>query len=310
MREYWREAFPPLTQPLQFFLWLVTVHTGQLFSYPAGGAGEGSGAMALLCFVVGVIFLVRRRRGEFLGLCLTPFALTLVAAAMQRYPYGGFARTSQHLAPAICLLAGLGAARLLARLPRPAWQHRGVLALLSIFVIFAGGTLTHDLAHPYRTEHDLRVREFARWFWADKAIDAELVCTHTDLNQQFFRKSYLWRGIAQYLCNQRIYSPRHAAHRDPPDLDSISSSRALRCVVFSRPGLSRDEAAFSNWLLDMQRRMDWVGYERNDFYKPHDHGPDIERIEVFEFAPHNKVAGTDTMLRPQLEKRAVRQESN
>jgi hypothetical protein len=303
MKVYWAEAFPPVTKPIQFLVWLGAVHTGQMFAYPLGGADHGSGALTFGCWVVGVVFLARQKRGVVLALCLTPFVVTCVAAAMQRYPYGGFARTSQHLAPAICLLAGLGAARLIARIRHESMQRGALVAGTALLAIFATGQMIRDLSQPYRTEHDQRVREFARWFWSDKAIDAELVCARTDLEQGFFKQTYLWRGIAQYLCNQRIYSPRHQQGGRRPEWESVSTGHPLRCVVFSRPGLSRDEDSFSGWLAGMQSRFDWVGYEKNEFHKPHQHGPDIERIEVFEFVPRadltNDSAPTNPQRRPQ-----------
>jgi hypothetical protein len=289
MGTYWARAFPPITHPLQMALWFIRVHCGQLFAYPFGGADTGSGVPALLCGLVGAIFLWRSGRRWLLGLCAAPFLLTFIAAAMQRYPYGGFARTAQHLAPFICLLAGAGAARLLCRVRHAGLRRIATLGSIVALATLGAGLMARDLVSPFRTEHDRRVREFARWFWHDKAINAELICAHTDLKQPFFRHSYLWRGIAQYLCNQRIYSKNHQ-YGNEPDWDAVSSEHPLRCAVFSRPGLSRDERAFDQWLNDMQSRFAWVGYERNEFYKPHDHGPDIERIEVYEFIPRGDLS--------------------
>jgi hypothetical protein len=53
--------------------------------------------------------------------CLVPFALNLVAAVMGKYPYAACCRLSQHLAPAICLLAGAGWAAALER-----WRPRRI----------------------------------------------------------------------------------------------------------------------------------------------------------------------------------------
>ena len=286
MQTYWSHAFPPLTSAGRFLHWGVAIHTGQMFAYPLGGASSGSGSVAFLGFVVAILFLVRRRRGVELALCLAPFAVNFVAAAVHAYPYGGCARTTQHLAPAICLAVGLGTTRLLSLCHGPTLQRPAIVSCMGLLVLFGAVLMIGDLIHPYRSEHDRRVREFARWFWIDKAIGSELVCACTDLELGIFQRTYLWRGIAQYLCNQRIYSPRHKRGGKRPNLDAVSEDHPLRCVVFSRPGLSRDEKVFSNWLGAMQAEFDWVGYERNDFYKPHDHGPDIERIEVFEFVPH------------------------
>jgi hypothetical protein len=49
-----------------------------------------------------------RRDRHLFVLLLAPFLLTFIAAAMRKYPYGGSARVAQYVAPAVCLLAGLG----------------------------------------------------------------------------------------------------------------------------------------------------------------------------------------------------------
>lgn len=290
LRSYWSNAFPPLDRPLAFIRWFVAVHAGQLFAYPAGGADVGSGLATFACFIVGISFLIRSGRLAAAAVCLAPFGLTFVAAALERYPYGGYARTAQHLAPIICLLAGAGAARLMTLISREQLRRSFAIALLAVFAVFGGGLMVHDVVQPFRTEHDRRVCEFARWFWHDKAIDAELVCAFNDLNQPFFRQTYLWRGIAQYLCNQRIYSPQRHGPNETVRWDQVSDAHPLRCVVFSRPGLSRDEAAFDAWLANMRTTYDWVGYEENDFHKPHEHEPDIERIALYEFVPRDSAA--------------------
>jgi hypothetical protein len=310
MSSYWARSFPPLARPLHLLKWCIAVHCGQMFSYPIGGTGAGLGAVTLVCFATGAIWSWRSGRGAHTGVLLAPFALTFVAAAMGRYPYGGYARVSQHLAPMICLLAGGGAALLMEWVRRDRARRRVQVAALSLLGLFGGALALDDVTSPYRTEHDRRVREFARWFWQDKAIDAELVCACSDLRQSFFRRTYLWRGIAQYLCNQRIYSARARAGGSPPNDEAITSEHPLRCVVFSRPGLSRDEASFEAWLGDLERRFEWVGYERHDFHKPHDHGPDIERIEVFEFAPREALTEDTTQLSPNPKRRAFGQRAN
>jgi hypothetical protein len=310
MRSYWAQSFPPVMRPVQLVIWFFAIHTGQLFAYPAGGADLGSGLLTLACFVTGTIALIRCGSRSVVILCLGPFVLTFIAAAMQCYPYGGYARTSQHLAPLICLLAGAGAARFLDRLRQDGVRRRVQMASLAALAGFGASLMLRDVTCPYRTEHDRRVREFARWFWHDKAIDAELICARTDLREPFFRQSYLWRGIAQYLCNQRIYSPRLRGTDGQPHWDAISVKHPLRCVVFSRPGLSRDETAFAAWLDGIQAHFTWVGYERNDFYKPHDHGLDIERIEVYEFVPRADAQSQAASSPPLPVRRSINPMSN
>jgi hypothetical protein len=102
----WAQAFPPLAHPLKLVVWLAAIHTGLMFAYPHGGVAPGS-VVTFALVVVGAIRL-GRRNGPLTLLLLGPLPATLVAAAMKAYPYGGSARTSLYMAPAFCLLAGLG----------------------------------------------------------------------------------------------------------------------------------------------------------------------------------------------------------
>src|SRR5262249_20061433 len=110
---YWSEWFPP-SQPFALVKWLAAAHTGNMMAYPAGGSGGASFLTALLC-LLGAWAIGRQRRWTIVFLCAGPFFLTFAAALLHRYPYGGSARVAQHLAPAICMLAGTGAAALIRR---------------------------------------------------------------------------------------------------------------------------------------------------------------------------------------------------
>jgi 4-amino-4-deoxy-L-arabinose transferase-like glycosyltransferase len=148
---YWEEWFPP-SNPLALLRWLVSVHAGNMLAYPIGGRDGGS-TLTLLLVIVGAVRLARSRRDALLALCLVPFGLTFVAAALGRYPYGGSARVAQHLAPAVCLLCGAGVAALVGRRPR------AVLAVCGLLVLVGAGGLVRDLQRPYKTEGDRRARE-------------------------------------------------------------------------------------------------------------------------------------------------------
>ncbi len=156
MRAYWHHSFPP-GNPLHFLIWLIRIHTGNLFAYPVGGKRGGSTA-TFLVFLVGLAVFIRYRR-KLLMLLLTPFVLTFIAALMRRYPYGGSARVAQHLAPVICLLAGAGIAWLVEKFLRIEAQHRlathiaGGL-LLTVAIIGA----LRDVLHPYKTVADEKTR--------------------------------------------------------------------------------------------------------------------------------------------------------
>ena len=157
LQDYWQFAFPP-REPLSLLAWLVSIHTGNLFAYPIGGENGGS-AFAFLAFVAGAIVLWKQRKCELLVLLLAPFALTLFAAFLQRYPYGGEARVAQHLAPMICILAGLGLSYLLQWSPVwVPWRRVGPQLLLVCFMLIGFGGIGRDLVKPYKTKNALRAR--------------------------------------------------------------------------------------------------------------------------------------------------------
>ena len=88
MQTQWGAAFPPVSDPLAFVRWLMTVHTGSTFAYPCGGE-RGASSFTLLLFLVGFGVLWYRRKKIILLTCLAPFAMAIAAAALKRYPYGG-----------------------------------------------------------------------------------------------------------------------------------------------------------------------------------------------------------------------------
>ena len=84
-RLWWQNGFPPLASPGKLLAWLWSAHAGDMLSHPFGGRNSGSTLTLLVCLVA-VAVLVRRRRYTLAMLCLGPFALNFVAAALQRYP--------------------------------------------------------------------------------------------------------------------------------------------------------------------------------------------------------------------------------
>jgi len=285
-QSFWHDAFPPLTAPAKLLGWLWTAHSGDMLAYPIGGRNSGS-TLTLLCCLLAIIWLVRRRQLAVLLLCLGPFALNFVAAAMGRYPYGGHVRIAMFLAPVVCLLAGLGLALAVERLSaRRSGSVLPVATVAAVLMILAAGSIARDLARPYRSESDRYMREFARWFWDVKALDAELVCLKTDLAEEFYPWHPLGDDSAMYLCNQRIYSQRHARH-EPPCLDRTSASRPLRCVRFWSTRHQQDDAAWEQWLAQMHRRYALSGRERYPFPIRTRDGrvAYTQVVEVYEFVP-------------------------
>ncbi len=148
MEAYWGEGFPPAS-PLQFIKWIVLQATGQLTAYPVGSAKGGSILTAILC-VVGAVCWARRGRWSWLALTVAPILLGLGAAIAHRYPFGP-ARLSQHLAPGICLLAGLGLASLIRdRLRRSARPMVWAATASGCFALIGIAGLAKDIVRPYR----------------------------------------------------------------------------------------------------------------------------------------------------------------
>ena len=76
----------------------------------------------------------------------------------------------------------------------------------------------------------MRKRDFARWFWFDKAQDAELVCLWTDLHERFYAPPEGDDTGFVYYCNQRIYSPRLAKGEPPHSACLEKPAAALRAL--------------------------------------------------------------------------------
>jgi len=150
MRWYWRYGFLP-EYVWQWPLWFLQANTGRMFAYPLGDSNGGSTATTLLC-MMGVWWCWRNGSRPLLVVCLVPFALNLVATALGKYPYAGCCRLSQHVAPAICLLAGVGWAYVL-ELYAPRRTDRLGLVRWAVGFLIVFGTV--ELVHRcVKVDHD------------------------------------------------------------------------------------------------------------------------------------------------------------
>ena len=282
MSVYWAGAFPPRA-PMALFQWLIRTHTSQMFAYPGGG-DYGASAITTGLVIAAIAVYLRRGSKPILALLLMPFALGLIAAALGRYPYGVSARTMQYVAPAILLMAGLGAAVLLARLPGPHWRQPVSLLIMGTIFIVGIGMMAWDAAHPYKILYDHTSRDFARQFWRGESAGAELICAKTDLRLPL--DSLAWQGnrAASYLCYQKIYYDRFRANRRPR-YDLVSESHPLRVVVFQEtPG---DRSTVSEWIAKHGDRFELRGRRERTVNSGVVLGrlKFEERYVVYEFAP-------------------------
>jgi hypothetical protein len=173
MQAFWAEGFPP-SQPLALAKWLVFAHTGQMMAFPIGAQDGGSALTTLLCLVGAWHFWTSGRRDLFL-LCLAPFGLGLFAAVLHRYPYGASCRLCQHLAPAVCLSAGMGAAVLLERLRSATLWRRWIIGVCTLLLLVGVCGIVRDVVHPYRTLEALWTRQVMQTLAAESRSGAPIV---------------------------------------------------------------------------------------------------------------------------------------
>jgi hypothetical protein len=270
--------------------WLADAHTGEMLAYPAG-ARHGASTVTLILCLAALIVLARRGRWAMMALCLGPLALSLLAAALHRYPYGQMTKFQFFAAPAFCLLAGLGAAVLAlrpigGRRLRPATVRFALLLLMTIGL----GSVGRDFCFPAKSASAMRARDFARWFWFTADYDGEVACLKTDLRESFSPLTFKWGLSATYLCNQRIYSPRHA-RGEPVAWERISLEHPLRCVEYRAGEFAYDEAARDRWLQAVQSCFVLVGRERFPFPQVRDKNQTaraLDHLEVYKFVPRTQ----------------------
>ncbi len=315
----WADTFPPIAHPLKLPQWLLEIHAGAMLGYPVGGPNWGS-TFSLLCVVIGVAVLVRRRQWLFLGLLLTPLGLNFIAAALHRFPYGGHARMTLFLAPTFCTLIAFGLTAALAWID--GWRQHGGLQpalrrvgfslprysngctiVLGLLALLGAGSWLRDVTQPYKSATTLRAREFAQWFWFELAHDSELVSCETDLQTDLApdKRDCGWSSL--YFCNQRIYSPRHA-RGEQPQWNRVSVERPLRCVLYRSPKEERespsaDPETRQRWLEKMEAEYDLVAHDTYPFaaYDKSDRRRiSDDYVEVFKFVPKGG-AGTAAISR-------------
>ena len=299
-RAAFADFFPAPGTSLLGLATFLFVHTNRALCYPVGGNDWAPNLLNSLLCLTALFLLIRARRLSLVVLCLAPLALNFVATVVKCYPYCDPWRLATYMAPIFCLLTGLGMTGVLAaitshRTGTVPFGRRDLAPLavaLALFAAIAVGTSVRDFLHPCKESCWMRNRDFARWFWCDKAEGAELVCLLNDLHQRFCsppRGASVADALSSvYYCNQRIYSARLAQGK-PAQLDRVSASRPLRCVRF-RPSATtdRDEAAFGEWLKTMQSRYRLVAQEKYPVsFWVNDDLKCIDYVELYEFVPND-----------------------
>jgi 4-amino-4-deoxy-L-arabinose transferase-like glycosyltransferase len=281
MADFWKDSFPDLTNPLQWPQWFWHAHAGEFFAYPVGGRHGGS-ILTAITVLAGAVWMIRHRPMEQRFVWLLPFGLQMLAAAMQKYPYGGHVKFSQAIAPAICLLMGLGTSSLMSRIANPVARARWSQAVLIGLGLIGVASLARDIANPTKTQADARARAFAMWFWPNAQHSGEVACVKADLHQDFSPGT--WTELswsAQYLCNLQIYSPRHHARR-PLDWNRVSATTLLWCVLYRDGDQPFDEERFDGWMAEMQKTYRLDSRERYPLVRHDKRERQVIRVDELE----------------------------
>jgi hypothetical protein len=143
----WKRGYAP-SEWWGIPLWLLTVHTGRGFAWPAGENHYGSSlTFALWC--IGAAVYWRRGNRWVWFLLMGPQALGLLAGFLHKYPYLQNPRLCMYLGPGICIFAAAGAQWLIEKMAEEKRQrfYRGVALVLTIWALAGIG---REVARRYR----------------------------------------------------------------------------------------------------------------------------------------------------------------
>jgi len=276
---HWEFTFPPLEEPWLLPVWFFKVHTGNMFAYPIGGRDGGS-TVTLLLFVVGAATLWRRGRRGLVLLLVAPLPLMFIAAALEKYPYGGSARVAQHMAPAICLLAGVGfvgAARWFLAPRACIHATRGLYLVLVAFIV-AGAI--RDVAEPYKKFTDLENRRIIRSLAGQTEpgdVWAIFGSPHTGSSDV---PSWAgWGGSsARFRYLVRRFAPTEVVWGPPAETIEPPRDGSLWLVVYRDNRAPFPETMFDRYLETLRARLG-----RPDAHERHKLSDRDETIEVYRF---------------------------
>jgi hypothetical protein len=280
----WSSTFPPISEPWRLPVWFVVAHTGNLFVYPQGGAAPGSlGTFAL--FVIGCVRLWKKNSALLL-LLLAPFALNFVAAAIRAYPYGGSARVAQHLAPAICLLAGLGLSVILRRFLRGVHLRRAWLIAAVLLALIPLGDIVDVSADPYKSDKNRRRHESVLWA-AEKAQPGDQWVIFNSLEKVAYAPWMGdWRGVgSEFLFNVMRFAPMPVQWSPPPDTVLPPPDGRLFVVVYYT--VYTDKVDFPKDQLDSYLKTveSRAGPSTHESYLIREERRVLEKLDLYQFAP-------------------------
>lgn len=201
LKVFWQDAMPRSFSAQEILRWLAEAHTGSMVAYPVGAEHGGSAATTIF-LVLGIVLLAFRQR-QILFLLVSPFLLTALAAALQKYPYGGSARIAQHLAPMICLLVAWG---VIALFPRKTISGRRLCRLL-VAVIglgFVVGQGIYFIQKPAKDPNDTSMRETLASIYLQTPLTQSIRCAADDHHVAYAEHQLCSEQGAKFRANRLL----------------------------------------------------------------------------------------------------------
>ena len=277
----WRKAFPPLTEPLKLVAWLAAIHSGYMFAYPHGGPNGGSTATFLL-FLVGAVQLWRSNRALLL-LLLGPLPLTFIAAALEKYPYGGTVRTSLYLAPAICLLAGLGLFATLRRFLRGRPRRAGLQVAGLALAAFALGSTIADVWKPYSSRAVYNSHRAVRTIAAQTQPGDRWITFNAAQRVDYAPYLGDWRGVGgQFVFDALRFHPVPLDWAPQPESVQPDPPHRVWLLCYRGYKVAFPQGQFDAYLAPLTQRL---GRPEHTRYVIKTRGVEVEALDVYLFLP-------------------------
>ena len=204
---YWDEGFADWSRPWMVPLWAL-IGLNSIFNYVI----RDMGTPLLALGIVGVIAHWKTRRVQ-VWLLIAPILLAMAAGAVGEYPFPG-KRLTVFLTPAVCWLAGLGLAALLAWVARR-WPKQllpqAVAAAVGIVPLLVA--LSIVLPQAIDPPHRGQVRPVARQLLADHRDEPVAVLGEVRPFQLYALAAGRWQDLEDSV----------AASFDTPDTDTESA---------------------------------------------------------------------------------------
>lgn len=268
--QMWDESFPPpITRPVALIWWLISIHAGNMLAYPVGGKTFGS-IITTALVVIGALQLGKRRgwrlrvvsaqpdpnlaqRRLMLLLFLGPLPFNLVAAALEKYPYGSTMRISLYLAPAFCTLAGLGGVTAIRWFLAPRDRRLAFQIAAGSMALIAGGITIADVAIPYKKEANYEARRVVRELGERIAPTDQVVVLNALQETPHLPYIKPWKGDgAQFIYYLSWYVEPKLRAADPGFPQNVRALAPDRGKIRWAPPVSQLAPASQNgttWLL-------------------------------------------------------------